>query len=90
MVSLRCFLEGELTPPKVGLTAKAALESPSGDSMGTVTDFFTVGITLDTDLRHSVFDTDGSAIIVHEKPDSYGEQETDTGDRIACGVIERR
>ena len=167
------FRAGESAPPKVGLTAEAALESPSGDSMGTVAfrqaasgvlimadvkglapgghafiihevgactpdfgaagdhfnptdaehgfihpawqrgepgeghggdlpniyaasdgsaraDFFTVGITLDTDLRHSVFDTDGSAIIVHEKPDSYGEHETDTGNRLACGVIERR
>ena len=167
------FRAGEPAPPKVGLTAEAALESPSGASMGTVTfrqaasgvlimadlsglapgghafiihevgactpdfdaagdhfnptdaehgfihpawqrgesgeghggdlpniyaasdgsaraDFFTVGITLDTDLRHSVFDADGSAIIVHEKPDSYGEHETDTGDRIACGVIEPR
>ena len=167
------FRAGEPTPPKVGLTAEAALESPDGDSMGTVTfrqaasgvlimadlkglapgghafiihevgacapdfgaagdhfnptdaehgfihqawqrsesgeghggdlpniyaasdgsaraDFFSVGITLDTNMRHSVFDTDGSAIIVHEKPDSYGEEESDTGDRIACGVIERR
>ena len=167
------FRGGEAPPPTVGLTAEAALESPSGDSMGTVTfrqapsgvlimadvtglapgghafiihevgacapdfdaagdhfnptdaehgfihpawqrgesgeghggdlpniyaasdgsaraDFFTVGITLDVDLRHSVFDADGSAIIVHEKPDSYGEHETDTGERVACGVIERR
>ena len=163
----------EEAPPTVGLTAEAALESPDGDPMGTVTfrqaasgvlimadvrelapgghafiihevgactpdfgaagdhfnptdaehgfihpswtrgdsdeghggdlpniyaasdgsaraDFFTTGITLDTGLRHSVFDTDGSAIIVHEKPDSYGEQETDTGSRLACGVIKPR
>ena len=52
-------------------------------------DFFTVGITLDTALSHSVFDDDGSAIIVHEKPDPYGETESDTGERVACGVIER-
>ena len=51
-------------------------------------DFFTVGITLDTGLRHSVFDDDGSAIIVHENPDPYGETEPDTGERLACGVIE--
>ena len=31
------FRAGEAAPPKVGLTAEAALESPSGDSMGTVT-----------------------------------------------------
>ncbi len=167
------FRAGEPAPPKVGLMAEAALQSPDGASMGTVTfrqaasgvlvmadlmgltpgghafiihevgactpdfgaagdhfnptdaehglihpawqrgesdgghggdlpniyaasdgsaraDFFTVGITLDMDLRHSVFDADGSAIIVHEKPDSYGQQESDTGDRIACGVIRPR
>ena len=50
-------------------------------------DFFITGITLDMDLRHSVFDSDGSAIIVHEKPDAYGEEESDTGSRLACGVI---
>ncbi len=167
------FRAGESASPRVGLTAEAVLESPSGASIGTVkfrqaasgvlvmadlmglapgghafiihevgactpdfgaagdhfnptdaehgfihpawqrgesseghggdlpniyaasdgsarADFFTVGITLDTGLRHSVFDADGSAIIVHEKPDSYGEEETDTGNRIACGVINRR
>ena len=52
-------------------------------------DFFTVGITLDIGAGHSVFDADGSAIIVHEKPDSYGESESDTGNRVACGVITR-
>ena len=161
---------GEAAQPEVGLTAAAALESPSGDAIGTVTflqaptgvlvmadvkglapgghafiihevgsctpdfdaagdhfnpteaqhgfihaawklgesgeghggdlpniyaasdgsaraDFFTVGITLDVGPRNSVFDDDGSAIIVHEKPDAYGEHESDTGNRLACGVI---
>lgn len=50
-------------------------------------DFLTGGITLDTGQRHSVFDDDGSAIIVHERPDAYGESESDTGSRLACGVI---
>lgn len=53
-------------------------------------DFFTVGITLDEGPRHSVFDLDGSAIIVHERPDSYGIEEPDTGSRVACGVIRRQ
>ena len=52
-------------------------------------DFFTEGITLDSGPRNSVFDADGSAIIVHEKPDAYGEEESDTGARLACGVIKR-
>ena len=50
-------------------------------------DFFTVGFTLDPGPRHSIFDADGSAIIVHEKPEAYGEEESDTGERIACGII---
>ena len=163
---------GDADQPTVGLTASAELESPSGDSMGTVTfrqaatgvlvmaevrglapgghafiihevgsctpdfstagdhfnpeetehgfihptwkrgeatgahggdlpniyaasdgsaraDFFTEGIILNSGPRHSVFDADGSAIIVHEKPDAYGEEESDTGSRVACGVIRR-
>ena len=51
-------------------------------------DFFTEGITLDTGESNSIFDADGSAIIVHERPDAYGEEESDTGNRLACGVIE--
>ena len=35
------------------------------------------------------FDANGSAIIVHEKPVTYGEEESDTGNRVACGVIQR-
>ena len=50
-------------------------------------DYFTQRITLDRDLLHSILDADGSAIIVHEFPDAYGEQESDTGRRLACGVI---
>ena len=50
-------------------------------------DFFATGFTLDVGVHRSIFDADGSAIIVHEKPDSYGEEEPDTGNRVACGVI---
>lgn len=51
-------------------------------------DFFTNGITLESGRDHSVFDTDGSALVVHEFPDDYGEEHTNTGERIACGVIQ--
>ena len=51
-------------------------------------DYFTDGITLQADMNHSVFDSDGSAIIIHEKPDLYGDVESDTGERVACGVIQ--
>jgi superoxide dismutase, Cu-Zn family len=38
----------------------------------------------------SVFDSDGSTLVIHQAPDDY---ETDpagnSGERLACGVIER-
>ena len=52
-------------------------------------DVFTEDVTLATDDDRSLFDSDGSAIIVHEKPDAYGEDAGTAGSRIACGVIER-
>ena len=51
-------------------------------------DFFTADMTLGADADHSIFDGDGSAIIIHAKPDSYGEL-PGAGDRVACGVIVR-
>ena len=50
-------------------------------------DFFTSGISLNMDASHTIFDADGSAIVIHEKPDAYEQEESDTGARIACGVI---
>lgn len=49
-------------------------------------DFFTAAVTLTPGAENSLFDADGSAIIVHAKPDSYGES-PGAGDRVACGVI---
>jgi Cu-Zn family superoxide dismutase len=38
----------------------------------------------------SVFDADGSALVVHAKRDDYKTDPSgDSGDRIACGVVER-
>ena len=51
-------------------------------------DVFTNKITLAADADTTVFDDDGSAIIIHAGPDSYGA-EPGAGDRVACGVIER-
>ena len=51
-------------------------------------DYFTDTITLDGGVGHTLFDADGSAIIVHEKPDSYGA-DPGAGARVACGVIQR-
>ena len=48
-------------------------------------DQYTVDVTLGAGAN-SVFDTDGSAFILHESPDTYGEA-AGAGARIACGVI---
>jgi Cu-Zn family superoxide dismutase len=38
---------------------------------------------------NSLFDADGSAIVVHADPDDYrSDPAGNSGDRIACGVIE--
>ena len=52
-------------------------------------DFLKNSIAMVADHEHSVFNEDGTAIIIHEKPDPYmGEEHPDTGCRVACGVIE--
>ena len=51
-------------------------------------DVFSAAITLAEDRDGSLFDDDGSAIIIHAKPDSYGADPA-AGDRVACGVIVR-
>ena len=52
-------------------------------------DILTSAVTLDAGPANSLFDDDGSAIIIHAKPDTYGA-EAGAGDRVACGVITRR
>ncbi len=49
-------------------------------------DVFSDAVTLARNSDDSLFDDDGSAIIIHAKPDSYGEDPA-AGDRVACGVI---
>lgn len=50
-------------------------------------DYFHPSISLSPGQGY-LFDDDGSAIIIHAKPDSYGEDPA-AGDRVACGVITR-
>ena len=49
-------------------------------------DFFATGVTIQSGQDDSLFDADGSSIIIYEKPSNY-QDDTDTGERIACGVI---
>lgn len=51
-------------------------------------DFFTQDVTFEASAANTLFDADGSAIIIHEKPDSYGA-DAGAGGRVACGVIAR-
>ena len=51
-------------------------------------DYFSTAVTLAEGADTSIFDDDGSAIIIHEKPDTYGA-DPGAGSRVACGVIER-
>ena len=56
---------------------------------GTVrADFFSGAISLAADESNSVFDEDGSAIIVHEQGDTYGA-DAGAGGRVGCGAIAR-
>ena len=53
-------------------------------------DFYTEGVTLASGEDHSLFDDDGSSVVINEKPDTYGEDDhANTGARVACGVIRR-
>ena len=57
----------------------------SGDLM---VEILNGAITLTKGKPNSVFDTDGSAIVVHAGVDDYKTDPTgNAGDRIACGVI---
>jgi Cu-Zn family superoxide dismutase len=45
-------------------------------------------VTLSKQAEETIFDADGTAFVIFEKPDDYlTEPEGNTGGRIACGVI---
>lgn len=45
-------------------------------------------VTLSTAVKHSLFDADGSAIVLHAGADDYTSQPSGAaGGRVACGVI---
>jgi len=52
-------------------------------------EFFTDRLTL-SDGENGLMDQDGSAVVLHSGPDDYTSQPSgDSGDRIACGVVEQ-
>lgn len=53
-------------------------------------EFLARDLTLREGARNSVIDADGAALVVHAKADDYSSDPSgDSGDRIACGIIER-
>jgi Cu-Zn family superoxide dismutase len=45
-------------------------------------------VTLSKDAEESIFDGDGTSLVIFEKADDYlAEAEGNAGARIACGVI---
>ena len=49
------------------------------------------GITMKPGSTHSIFDEDGSALVIHADPDDYKTDPSgNSGDRIACAVLSRK
>ncbi|MEK4630154.1 superoxide dismutase family protein [Solibacillus sp. FSL R7-0682] len=80
---------------------KHGVENPLGPHVGdlpniTVDDngqvelnFVTADFTLKKGEKNSLFDEDGSSLVIHEKADDYKTDPAgNSGARIACGVIE--
>lgn len=52
-------------------------------------EYFNPNLSLRKDAKNTLFDEDGSAVVVHAKPDDYKSQPSgDAGDRLACGVVQ--
>lgn len=54
-----------------------------------VIQIFAAGVTLAVNQENSLRDGDGTAIVIHDGPDDYRtEPAGESGDRIACGVVD--
>ena len=63
------------------------LHVPSGGALNV--EVLNASVTLDKGKPNSVFDADGSTVIIHAGKDDYKSDPTgDAGGRIACGVIQ--
>ena len=62
----------------------------TADAEGNATvDVLTTLVSLDRDAANTVFDEDGTSVMVHAGPDDYATDPSGgSGDRIACGVVE--
>lgn len=60
-----------------------------GDDGKAVIDVVNAGVTLNTKGKHSLFDANGSAVVIHAGADDYSSQPSGAaGARVACGVIQ--
>lgn len=68
------------------------LPNVKADESGVVdVEFIAKHITLEKGKEHSLFDEDGSAVVLHEVSDDYKTDPSgNSGVRIACGVIESK
>jgi len=72
-----------LSGPHAGDMLTLSLSADGAASYEAITDRITLGAG-----TRSLFDTDGSALVIHAKPDDQITDPTgNSGDRIACGVI---
>jgi Cu-Zn family superoxide dismutase len=63
------------------------VEVPASGKM--TTEFFLEDLTLEPGQKTSLFDADGSALVLHEKGDDHRSDPTgEAGGRMACGVVE--
>jgi Cu-Zn family superoxide dismutase len=60
------------------------------DSGALTVEMLNTGVTLEADAPETLFDDDGTALIIHAGADDYESQPSgDAGDRIACGIVEK-
>lgn len=91
--------KGHINPGKV----KHGLRHPEGPDNGDLpnlfvaadgsarAEFFNTRISVEGGDLHALLDADGSAVIIHDRPDDHLTQPIGgAGGRIACGVIEKR
>lgn len=60
-----------------------------GESGSVTLELLSAFVSLDRQSGNTVFDDDGTALVIHAGPDDYKTDPSgNSGDRIACGIIE--